>query len=92
MLPVKPVPNKTKAAAAVKMEIRHIVKGSQTIRSTCGQSSSWVEFYENLKCTSDELLELGGVRGRLCFLSDPGIPGVRSIGPVLSNKQTDTPF
>ena len=84
MLPVKPVPNKTKAAAAVKMEIRHIVKGSQTIRSTCGQSSSWVEFYENLKCTSDELLELGGVRGRLCFfLSDfPEVSGF-NIGTEL---------
>ena len=28
----------------------------------------------------------------LPFLSDPGVPGVRSMGPVLSNKLTELPF
>ena len=26
------------------------------------------------------------------FLSDPGKPGVRSLGPDVTNKQTETPF
>ena len=26
------------------------------------------------------------------FLSDPGVPGVRSMGLLVSNKQTETPF
>ena len=26
------------------------------------------------------------------FLSDPGVPGVRSMGPVLSNSLTEPPF
>ena len=26
------------------------------------------------------------------FLSDPGVPGVRSMGPVLSKSLTETPF
>ena len=28
----------------------------------------------------------------LPFLSDPGVPGVRSMGLLVSNKQTETPF
>ena len=29
--------------------------------------------------------------GKSAFLSDPGIPGVRSMGPVVSNKLSEEP-
>ena len=28
----------------------------------------------------------------VAFLSDPGVPGVRSMGPVVSHKLTEEPF
>ena len=37
-------------------------------------------------------LQIGADQTTVLFLSDPGVPGVRSMGPVVSNSLIPTPF
>ena len=38
------------------------------------------------------MFTLGPKSPTLDFLSDPGVPAVRSMGPVVSHSQTERPF